>query len=322
LLVAACLIRAHSGLAAQGTTLEVTSAGCEPSFESEVLRITQIELRSAITSPLEVPPTTVHLTCRLHEVDLEVSDAVREGSTRKTVSLIGAAREGYARLIALSATELILARLEAAESQEKSPVASAPLPPPPPPEKSATRRLDARPPLPESERASRFPPLFAMASGRVFPVTGPVLLGGSLATEPTLFHHWVLEVDAEGLYGRVSRSLGDVSTIDVDGSVGLGWRWSWSKVAATVLVRGRVGYVWMSGTPSTSSAAGRSIAGPFLGPECAVRVVPWPSFRLHPVLELSIGDAALGVQADVAEGSKVAISGFMSGLSIGIGFDP
>jgi hypothetical protein len=286
----------------------MTLRECDAAFAAEVRRIAGVELHATVVAPEDSRHAVAEasVTCHGTVADLWVSDAATSKVSLRTVWLRGTSPSARARLIALAIAELVASSWEEVETNPEPKVPAA-VPPRPEARASVSRAI---------RRPSRLD-LDVLADARVF-AGGALLFGGKVEGTIRIGKSWMLRLDAGADAGSRSRSLGDVQTQTMQGSVGVGGALDLGAVRAVPWVAFYVGHAWISGDPR-SGATGLVESGIWTGPGGGVDVEFWPDALVHASLGIAGGATLLGVRGTVVGEDAVAVSGAWGALSLGVG---
>jgi hypothetical protein len=290
---------------------------CDAAFADEVRRLAGIELHATVVDPTTLGSprrgesgahvvTETSVTCHGSVADLWVADAATSKVSLRTVSLAETSPRARARLIALAMAELVSSSWEEVETNPE-PKVPASVPPPPEAHAAVSRAI---------RRPSRLD-LDVLADGRAF-AGGALLFGGKLLSTIRISGRFVLRLDAGAGVGSRSRSLGDVDTQAMLGSLGAGAAFDFGVMRAVPWAAFYAGYARISGD-AHAEATGYVEAGPWLGPGAGVDFELWPDALVHASLGISGGGTLLGLRGEVAGEDAVSLTGAWGAVSVGIG---
>jgi hypothetical protein len=291
-----------------GPELRMALHDCDAAFADEVRRIAGIELHATVVGPEsgQHVVTEISVTCHGSVADLWVSDASTSKVSLRTVALGGTSPGARARLIALAIAELVSASWEEVETNPEPKVPAAV--PPRPEARAAVSRAIRKP--------SRLD-LDVLGEARIFG-GGALLFGGKVEGTIRVGKSWMLRLDAGADAGSRSRSLGDVRTQTMQGSLGMGGALELGALRAVPWAAFYLGYAWLSGDPR-SGATGRVQSGIWTGPGAGVDLELWPEALVHASLGLAGGGTLFGVRGNVAGEDAVAVTGAWGAVSLGFG---
>jgi hypothetical protein len=250
--------------------------------------------------------TETSVTSRGTVADLWVSDAATSKVSLRTVSLAGTSPRARARLIALAMAELVSSSWEEVETNPEPKVPAA-VPPRPEARAAVTRAI---------RRPSRVD-LDVLGDARVF-AGGALLFGGKVLSTIRIGDGWMLRLDAGAGAGSRSRSLGDVRTQMVQGSLGVGGALDLGHVRAVPWAAFCLGHAWLSGE-ANSAATGLVTSGIWMGPGAGVDLELWPDALVHASLGIAFGGTILGVRGEVVGEDAIAVSGAWGAVGLGFG---
>jgi len=302
------------GASAQGAPgtewprVSINIVGCDAPLAHEAQRIAAVELRATLVDAgPDGSVTQVTAECRNMLAALTVVDPTTGKSLERTVTLMEAAPNGRARLLALAVAELVVASWSELQSNPR-PRAPSATPLAPYAAREAARAVIADRSL---ELAAAFD-VHLLASG-------DWLFGGGARAavwiSPSLFARF----DALADYGELGRAAGTVAVIMPSVSAALGAsRWIGAALRPAISLGMRGGYVWMNGIADGTSATGAHQQGVWLGPEVVLQVSAWARARVHPILGLAGGAHLLGVRGTVDNGRDVEAVGLWGGISAAV----
>jgi len=291
------------------TPADVTLERCPRVSESEVRRLTRIELANGGSSTLRIRAT---VECVASEAVVRVDDPVTRKSLSRTIDLANVDAKVLPRYLALAIAELVEASW--AELTLPAPRVVEPSGEAPGQEVRAAAEAQVRAPGPlrleAFALARRFPSskLWQLGGGVRLALSGPILGG-------------LLEIDAA--HGQRDTGLGQIAVdsataaLSLTGTVPLD-----SSVTFTGSLGGRVGVGIVTGTPFDSALIrGGSFAAVWLGPCASVKAIASLG-HWFASLALEGGLTLLGVQGTFNGLSGPGLVGPWFGLSLGIGVRP
>lgn len=101
--------------------------------------------------------------------------------------------------------------------------------------------------------------------------------------------------------------------------LGLGVRRRWAFVMPWVGAHAGVARLTGEPSPGSTTTAGETQSGPWLGPEMGVAATLFPQAVVHVTVALSAGALLLGLRGIVAKDKDVSILGPWAALVVGIG---
>ena len=121
-------------------------------------------------------------------------------------------------------------------------------------------------------------------------------------------------------WGKASRTAGQVAARAIGGAVGWGLGFEGERLFVMPWVGARAGVASLTGEPGPGSeASGRTLSGPWLGPEVGVAATLFPHALVHATVALSAGVMPLGVRGKVAGDSNVNLLGPWAALAVDLG---
>lgn len=325
---------APSARAADPASLAIDASSCGPALDRELRERLRVELadRSVDVTPEPRAAPTTKLEVRGCADATSAELVVHQGETvvSRTVDLKGVTATSRARVLALTAVELLREALAAPhptappppieiviQVQTPAPVAPPAIPPPPPaPPKPAPPPI-ARPPSHESVA------LELGAEMRAFPGGPAGLFGARLGAAIALGSHLAVTLDAGGAAGTYRDPLGLVRSTAFGGAAGLA---AVARPGADVVFlvgpRIELDAVTFVGVPARAGVIGSSASGALvaLTLDATLRVRTFGPLYLFGTIEAGYAVRAFEARAD--DRAATAFDGAIGGLQVGLGWAP
>jgi hypothetical protein len=316
LLVVFLLVHARSaGAVERHPSVALEIGACLDVEQAEVQRIVGIELRALMTNRESAaePITRVGVDCYNPLVEIRVEDPVTRKALVRRIDLSTTERSVRARLLALAIAELVSSSWTELVSNPEPSVAPAG------PAASEKERTAAKQVVQVQQEARQKPIAFgAGAHSRWFLRGLGPLLGGQVEVVPRL-PIGILTLGATVDHGVSSTALGEVSATTASG--GIGWRahWSDSTWLLEAGAEGRLGAIWLSGTPrAPDQVAGSGGVAPTGGPVFVVRMGILPAERTVFTLGAELGYAVIGAAGRVEGVRAVRLDSAWVGVTLGL----
>jgi hypothetical protein len=242
---------------AAAAPVEVGVEGCEVALASELRRLISVELAAARDSGAHITPGDLSIVCGVSDAEIVVFDVGAQRLTQRRVDLSQVEPPARARVIAITAAELL--RAAPPTTPERSPRAVEPV-----------RR--AIPSRATSYAIGLGPSLLSFATG-----TGP-FFGGALLSRVDLVPSAALEASASVSGAEHRLTGGRAQLLLGHASAGAAWRAMRQWPDLSLFAGLRLGWVRGRGQPDDPDITlARTVSLPWAGPVLGIDVRWWPS---------------------------------------------
>jgi hypothetical protein len=283
-----------------GLHVETQVDACVPLNRQKFEYLLNIELGTEPSGANSDHAVRVTLSCPGNLILITVEDAVTQKVVTRLVDLSAVDRSARARLMALTASELVLASWMEVRMEPK-PV----IPPAGPPPKAA---VVARVTEVVEPQVKRVAPLRLGASANVSTFLSSVapIFGLALHLTQPLSSSWAWNVSLQGGRGQLQGALGDgARTVSVTTTTAaLAWSLRYTRRVGPVDlwagVAGLFGLAYLTGsTPPSSTLVATPAYAPWAGPALQLAAAVPVSSQVRLLLQLDAGLLVLGVVARV-----------------------